>query len=141
MFDQVLDLVKQHLGNDPQVAAAIPAGQADAVHKEIASQVTNGLSQHANSQGGIGGLLSMLQGGLASNSPITSGIEGGLVGSLGSKFGLSPAISGVIAAALPGILQRLAQKTNDPNDQSITPDSFSKSLSGLGGNVLGGLFK
>ena len=140
MFDQILDLVKQHIGNNPQVASAIPADKADAVHHEIASQVTNGLATQAATQGGVGGLLSMLQGGLSSGSPVTSAIEGGLVSSLGSKFGLPPAATGAIAAALPGLLQRFAHKANDPNDTSITPDGIAKSLSGGGLGNLGGLF-
>lgn len=139
MFDQILDLVKQHLGNNPQVASAIPPGQADAVHNEIAHQVTNGLANQAASQGGVGGLLASLQGGLTSGSPVTSAIEGGLVSSLGSKFGLPPAATGAIAAALPGLLQRFAHKAADPNDPSVTPDSITKSLSNLGGG-LGSLF-
>ena len=141
MFDQILDLVKQHVGNNPQVASAIPAGQEDAVHNEIAHQVTHGLANQAANQGGAGGLLSMLQGGMSSGSPITSAIEGGLVGSLGSKFGLPPAATGAIAAALPGLLQKFAHKANDPNDSSITPDSITNSLSNLGGSGLGNLFK
>ena len=142
MFDQILDLVKQHMGSNPQVANAIPADKADAVHREIATQVQNGLAQGAATQGGVGGLLSMLQGGMASNSPVTSAIEGGLAGTLGSKFGLPPAVTGAIAAALPGLLQKFAHKANDPNDTSITPDSISKSLPNMGGlgGALGGLF-
>jgi uncharacterized protein YidB (DUF937 family) len=140
MFDQILDLVKQHLGNNPQVASAIPPGQADAVHNEIAHQVTNGLATQAATQGGVGGLLASLQSGMLSGSPVTNAIEGGLVSSLASKFGLPPAATGAIAAALPGLLQKFAHKATDPNDPSITTDSITKSLSGLGGGALGGLF-
>jgi hypothetical protein len=140
MFDQILDLVKQHIGGNSQVASTIPAGQEDAVHQEIAHQVTNGLASQAASQGGVDGLLSMLQGG-SSTSPITSAIEGGLVASLGSKFGLPPAATGAIAAALPGLLQKFAHKANDPNDARITPDSITGSLSGLARGGLGSLFK
>ena len=32
MLDQILDLVKEHLSNNPELAAAIPEGQEDAVH-------------------------------------------------------------------------------------------------------------
>jgi uncharacterized protein YgiM (DUF1202 family) len=39
MFDQILNLVKEHLANNPQVASAIPADQADEVHREIATHV------------------------------------------------------------------------------------------------------
>ena len=141
MFDQILDLVKQQVGSNPQVASAIPAGQDEAVHTEIAQQVTNGLASQATAQGGAGGLLSLLQGGLSSGSPVTNAIGGGLVSSLGSKFGLPPAATGAIAAALPGLLQKFAHKANDPNDPSITPDSITNSLSNLGGSGLGNLFK
>ncbi len=153
MFDQILDLVKQQVGSNPEVASAIPAGQEDAVHNEIAHHVTSGLASQASAQGGVGGLLSMLQGGGASGNPVTSAITGGLAGSLGSKFGLPPAATGAIAAALPGLLQKFSSKAADPNDSSITQDSISQALSnfgsgGLGGGLgsslggsLGGLFK
>ena len=144
MFDQILDLVKQHLGNNSQVSSAIPPGQENEVHKEIAGQITNGLANQASSQGGVGGLLSMLQGGISSGSPVVGAIEGGLASSLGSKFGLPPMVTGAIAAALPGILQKFAHKANDPNDSSITPASISQSISNNSGGILGnlgGLFK
>lgn len=142
MYDQILDLVKNQLGTDPQVAEAIPPGQTEAVHQEVAHQLTQGLASQSQMPGGIGGLLSMLQGGLTSGNPIGSAIEGSVVSSLGSKFGLSPAITGAIAAALPALLQKFAHKANDPNDNSISIDSITKSLSGLtgGGGGLGGLF-
>lgn len=139
MFDQILDLVKQHIGNNPQVASAIPPGQEEEVHKEIASQVTNGLATQAATQGGVGGLLSKLQSGVAAGGPVTSAIEGGLVSSLASKFGLPPMATGAIAAALPGILQKFAAKANDPNDPSVSPQSIQNSISHMGGG-LGNLF-
>ena len=143
MFDQILQMVKDHVGSNPQISSAIPAGQEDAVHQEIASQITNGLQNQAATQGGAGGLMSMLTGSMGSGSPLTSAIEGGLASSLGSKFGLPPMATGAIAAALPGLLQKFAHKVNDPNDSSITPDSLQSSLSGgsgsSGGGILGGL--
>src|SRR5689334_13499879 len=139
MFDQILQLVKEHMGNNPQISSAIPADQQDAVHNEIASHVTDGLKSQAATQGGAGGLLSMLQSGMASGSPVVNAIEGGLVGSLSSKFGLSPMVSGAIAAALPGLLQKFAHKANDPNDNSISKDSITKSLSGSSGGGIGSL--
>jgi len=51
MFDQILQLVKDHIGNNPQVASAIPADQREAVHNEIASHITNGLKSQAATQG------------------------------------------------------------------------------------------
>lgn len=140
MFDQIVDLVKQYIGNDPKISSSIPKDKEDGVHKEIASHIKNGLANHASSQGGVGGLLNSLKNGVSSGSPVTSAIEGGLVSTLASKFGLSPMITGAIAGALPGILQKFANKATDPNDNSITTDSISKSLSDKAGSVLGGLF-
>lgn len=141
MFDQILQLVKEHMGNKPQLSTTVPADKQDAVSNEIASHITNGLQNHAATQGGVGGLLSMLQGAISSGGPVTSAIEGGLISSLTSKFGLPPMATGAIAGALPGLLQKFAHKANDPNDNSITPDSITKSLSGKGiGGGLGNLF-
>lgn len=140
MFDQILDLVKQHIGGNPQISSALPGGQTDELHNEIASHITNGLASQASSQGGVGGLLSMLQGGGSSGNPVTSAIEGGLASSLGSKFGLSPMVTGAISSALPGLLQKFAHKAADPNDSSISADSITQSLSNSGGGMLGGLF-
>lgn len=138
MFDQILNLVKEQMGNHPQAASAIPADKADDVHKEIATHIDQGIKGHASAQGGVGGLLSSLTGGGGSGNPLTGAIEGGLVSSLGSKFGLPPAVTGAIAGALPGILQKFAQKANDPDDHSISADSITKGL-GSGGGMAGGL--
>jgi hypothetical protein len=129
MFEQILELVKDHIGNDPQIAQHIPPEQADAVHQAIAEHVTNTLQSQSQptenpatqspigaptglsglgglTQGGLGGLFSQFSYSLQSGSPLAAAIEGGLVGTLGSRFGLGPAATGAIAAALPGLLQR-----------------------------------
>jgi uncharacterized protein YidB (DUF937 family) len=137
MFDQILNVVKEQMASNPQAAAAIPADKADDVHKEVASQIEQGLKGQATGQGGIGGILAAFGGG-GSGSPVTGAIEGGLVSSLGSKFGLPPAVAGAVAAALPGILQKLASKATDPNDKSISLESITKSL-GAGGGLSGAL--
>jgi uncharacterized protein YidB (DUF937 family) len=118
MFDEILNAVKEHLGNNPQVANAIPADQADAIHNEIATHVTNALSGQGQSDatgssggGGLSGLLGKLESEVTSGSPIVNAIGGGLVSSLASKFGLGPAATGAIAASLPGLLQKFAPKT------------------------------
>jgi hypothetical protein len=139
MFDQILNVVKEQLGNNPQVANAIPADKKDAVHQEVASQITNNLQSHAGAMGGIGGLLSKFTGGVDSASPVTSAITGGLAASLASKFNLPPAVIGAISGAIPGLLQKFAGKATDPNDSSISLDSLTKSFSG-GTGGLGGMF-
>lgn len=84
------------MGYNPEVAKAIPAGQEDAVHREIATHINDGLQNQAPSQGGLGGMLSSLTQNLESGGGITSAIEGGLVSSLASKFGLPPMVTGAI---------------------------------------------
>jgi hypothetical protein len=131
MFDEIVKMVKDQIGGNPDVASALPPGKEEDVHKEIASHVNSGIKDEALAQGGVGGMLGSLASGLSSGSPITNAIQGGLVGSLGSKFGLPPAVTGAIAAALPGLLQKFAHKANDPNDDSITPEGIQNSLGGL----------
>ena len=135
MFDQILDLVKDHLGNNPEIASQIPDDKKEEVHKEVASQITSGIKDQAAQQGGLGGLLSSLQNSVAGGGTIPSAREGGIVGSLTSKLGLSPAISGAIAAAIPGILQKFVHKVNDPNDSSITKEGLGDTLSNITGSI------
>ena len=112
MFDQILALVKEHFSTNPQIAAAIPAGKEDEVHNEIATHVTNALTNHTPEAGGFGGLLSTFENSIAAGGPVVNAIEGGLLSSLSSKFGLSPSITGAISGALPGILQKFAANQN-----------------------------
>lgn len=139
MFDEIVNLVKHQLGNNPQVASAIPADKQQQVHEEVANQITHGLANQSAQHGGIGGVLSQLQNAATSASPVVNAIEGGVVSSLASKFGLPPMATGAIAAALPGLLQKMAHKANDPNDPSITPGGLSSMFSNIGGG-LGSLF-
>ena len=43
MFDQILQLVKEHMNNNPQIASNIPPEKQEAVNNEIATHVTNGI--------------------------------------------------------------------------------------------------
>ena len=112
MFDQILQLVKEHLDNNPQLTQSIPNEQADAIHREIATHINNGLQNQPAAPASASGLLSQFENSLNSGNLLTSSISGGLIGSLGSKFGLSPAITGAIAASLPGLLQRFTHRND-----------------------------
>ena len=127
MFDQILQLVKEHLSEDPQVAQAVPADKQDAVSKEIATQINDGL-QGEGSKGGVGGLLGGLASGLGSGNlagglgsgnlagALGSGnmlsglLEGGAISGLAAKLGLPAAATSAITAALPGLLQKVLEK-------------------------------
>jgi hypothetical protein len=121
MFDQILQQVKEHMGNNPEIAAAIPPEQAEAVHQEIATHINNGLQNQAATPGSSGGILNTIENSLGSGNLLTSGLVGGLIGSLGSKFGLSSAVTGAIAASMPGLLQRFTNKTNVPGNPANPP--------------------
>ena len=138
MFDKILDLVKEQLSSDSQVASTIPDNQKDAVYNEVATHLTSGLTNHDTLEGGVGGLLSMLQDTNTTGNPLTNAMQGGLLNTLASKFNLPPAAVGAIAGALPGLLQKFAHKAADPDDKSITPDDISNIISKKGG--LGDLF-
>jgi hypothetical protein len=101
-------------------------------------QDTTGLASKVPQQGGVGGLLSKLQGGISCNNPVSNAIEGGVVSSPGCKFGPPLAATGASVAALPALLQKFAHRANDPNDHSITTDDIIKSPGNIGG--LGNLF-
>ncbi len=120
MFNEILQLVKEHLGNSPEIANQIPDDKKDAVYNEISTHLHSGLKNDQSLPGGTGNILSMLENAVSSDNPLVHAIEGGIVGSLASKFGLSPAITGAVAGALPGLLQKYAHRAADPNDPGIT---------------------
>ncbi len=121
MFDQILQLVKEHMGNNPQVSGSIPAEQADEIHKEIATHINNGLQNQPETQGATGNILTQLENSLGSGNLVASAISGGLVGSLASKFGLPPLITGAIAASLPGLMQKFVNRNNEQVAPKTSP--------------------
>jgi hypothetical protein len=121
MFDQILQLVKEHMGNNPQVSGSIPAEQADEIHKEIATHINNGLQNQPETQGATGNILTQLENSLGSGNLVASAISGGLVGSLASKFGLPPLITGAIAASLPGLMQKFVNRNNEQAAPKTSP--------------------
>lgn len=122
MYEEILQLVKEHLTSDPQVAATIPAEKADDVHREIATQINTGV-QNPAALLGEGGIASLLSGGLGAGNPIVSNLVNNLV----SKCGLSPEAGNAITAALPGLLQKVLNH----------PSAGESPLGGLGGFAKG----
>ncbi len=115
MYDDILRLVKERFGNDPDVASAISPDKVDAVHEEIAMQITRALENQSTpdtqpqqkGKGGSKNITGKAENSVASGNVDASAIERGLVSSLKSKFGLPPSVTGAIAGALPGLLQEL----------------------------------
>lgn len=105
MFDKVLDLVKQHIANDPEISELVPPGQQEDVNREVASGVNEGVKDSFTS-GGIGGMLSSLTGG-AGGGDMSASIAKAVAERLHGKFGLSPEAIQKISSAIPGIIQKL----------------------------------
>ena len=122
MFEQILQEVKEKLGNNPAIAENIPPEHADAIHQEIAEHIHNSVQE--GTPEASGGILSQLENSLTSGNILTSAVTGGLIGSLGRRFGLSSAVTGAIAASLPGLIQKFTNKnTNSSVSQPAIPGS------------------
>lgn len=116
----------------------VPNEHNEGVMGEVMQGLLGGLTNQANSQGGLGSILGMLTGGGNSNqggnlmsNPLVAGIAQNIIGSIMSKFGLSNgAASGVVANMLPSVLGGLISKSNDPADSSVDTGSIMNVLSG-----------
>ena len=137
MLEVLQGLIQQHgqgaVINNPQV----PNEHNEGVMNEVMQGLMGGLSNQANSQGGLGSLLGLLGGGAGNSgsmmsNPIVGNIAQSVVGNLMEKFGLSnSAAAGVVTSMLPSVLGGLINKTNDPDDNSID-------MGGLMGAITGG---
>lgn len=110
MFDQILQEVKQHLAQDPNVASKIPPEHAEEVHREVAQGVTDGLKEQATG-GGLGGMVSSLTGGGGGGGAdsLIPKVTKAVADRLNGKFGLSPQVVQSISGAIPGILQKFTK--------------------------------
>ncbi|MBO9619566.1 MAG: hypothetical protein J7539_11075 [Niabella sp.] len=112
MFDEILNAVKSQLADHPDIAGNVTPEQADAIHNEIANHINDTAAAADQSSGG--GILDTLKNAIGGGGTVTSAIEGGLINSLTTKFGLPPAVTGAISAALPGLLQKFANRGEQP---------------------------
>jgi hypothetical protein len=137
MLEVLQGLIQQHgqgaVINNPEV----PNEHNEGVMSEVMQGLMGGLSNQANSQGGLGSLLGLLGGGAGTSggslmsNPIVGSIAQSVISNLMGKFGLSnSAASGVVGSMLPSVLGGLISKTNDPNDSSIDAGGIMNVLSG-----------
>jgi len=126
MYEEILQLVKEHLTNDPGVSATVPAEKADSVHEEVAQQINTGI-QNPASLLGEGGITSLLSGGMGANNPIVSNLVNNLV----VKCGLSPEAGGAITAALPSLLQKVVSHGSGGDSPFGGLGGLAKGLGGL----------
>lgn len=143
MFENLLNLVKEHAGDAIINNPVIPNEHNNAAISETTNGIVSALKSEA-AGGNLQGILSMFQGGNAANSPVAKAISSNVAGNLMNKFGIDSSQAGnIVQTMLPGVLNSLVNKTNDTSDSSFNlQDIISKvggNAGGLGG-MIGNLF-
>lgn len=142
MFEQLLDLVKQHgsaaITNNPDV----PNDQNEAVAQTATTSIMDTLKNMV-SGGGLSSITNLFHsqssGRDVSDHPVTQNVSSDLVTNLMNKFGFSSdKASGIANSLVPTIMNKLTGKANDPNDSSFSLQGIISSLTGGGGAAGGG---
>ena len=136
MFDNLLNLVKQHSGDAIINNNAIPNEKNDeAIHSTTTSIVDTLKSQVSGSN--LNSIMDMFKGGNTTN--VSNTLNTNVSGDLMKKFNLDQTTATNIASSLlPNVMDSFVKKTNDPNDNSFDLQEIMKSLGGNNG-MLGGL--
>ncbi len=141
MLDQLLKIVKENAGDVIVSNPAIPDHRNEEAIQTAAKAMLTNLKGMA-SQGDLNNILNMLNGkGDASGSPLINNLSSGVAGELMKKFGINSAdAAAIVNKLIPVVMQKLGNKANDPNDNSINLDAIVGALSGKsGGGLLGTL--
>ena len=144
MLDNLTNLVRQFAGDAIINNPAIPNEKNEEVIADASGSIMDGL-KNAISGGNLDSLAGLFNSGgaTAANSAVSQNIQTGFVQNLMKKFGLDQGKAGSIAAGLiPMVLEKLVQKTNDPNDKSFDLPGIISNLTGSGGIIdkLKGIF-
>lgn len=134
MFENLLNLVKEHAGNAIINNPAIPNERNDEAVHEASNSIFTTLKD-AIAGGNINEVTNLFNGGNPASSSLTQGIQGNFIQTLMSKFGMNQSQATSTAGGLiPNVLEKLVHKTNDPNDNSFNIQGILGSLtSGAGG--------
>lgn len=132
MLENLLDLIKKNAGSAIINNPAIPNERNEEAIETVGNSITSGL-QNLLGGGGMKDILKLFggQGGDVNSNPVVQTISGNVVQDLMKKFNLDQGAASNIAGKLvPGVLQNLVSKTNDPNDKSFDIQGIFNSLSG-----------
>ena len=143
MLEQLLNMVKEQAGTAIIQNPDIPNERNDEAVADVTNNIAGGLQQ-ALAGGQFNDVLRLLggRGGDLQTNPLANQLSGNAVESLMNNFNLNQGQAGnVVNSLLPGVLQKLISKTNDPSDNSIDLQSIFSSLTGgkTGGLDLQGL--
>ncbi len=134
MIEELFKLVQQESHTDIINNPAIPNEQNNQAVGLATESIFGGL-QGALANGGLRDVLGMFgdKANVDPSHPVVSGITDNFVGGLMKKLGLdSGAATGIAASLIPGILGKLVNKTNDPNDSSFNINNIIGALTGGG---------
>jgi uncharacterized protein YidB (DUF937 family) len=144
MFDNLLNLVKEHAGDAIIKNPAIPNEKNEEAINATTNSIVNSLKSQVSS-GNLNGLMDMFKGGNVNASSISSTVNANVVNDLMKKFNIDQnAASGIASNLLPKVMENFVKKTNDPNDSSFDLQSIVSNLGGgTGGimNTIKGFFK
>ena len=131
MLENLFNLVKQQAGDAIINNPAIPNQHNEAVVQEAGNSVVDSL-KNALSGGQINEVLGMFANGQANASaPVVQQATGNFMERLQSKFGLnSSQAAGIAQSLIPNVMNQLAQKTANPNDNSFDVQQLFNQLSG-----------
>lgn len=147
LVDQLIKIVKENAGEAIINNPAIPNERNNEAIQAAAQSLLKNLQGEAKG-GNLNAILDIFKGGgAASSSPVVNNLSSGVAGELMKKFGLdSAAARAIVNQLIPVVMDKLKNKTNDPNDKSIDLDGIIGALSGkksggLLGTLAGLLFK
>lgn len=137
MLDNLINLVKEHAGDAIINNPAIPNEKND----EAIQSAAGGIMEHLKgltSGGGLDAITGLFnQGGNNSSHPEISNISNAVAGGLMEKFGLdNNQAAGIAQQLIPTVMNKLINKTNDPNDSSFDLNGIVGSLTNGGATGL-----
>lgn len=134
MLEELLNLVKQSSQEAVVDNPEIPNEHNAAVMEEAGSSVVSTL-QNMMASGQASQVMSLFGNNAqdVDNNPVTQNISGNFINNITQKLGISPKVaSGIAAAVIPMILNKLVKKTNDPSDSSFNIQDIFNKLSNNG---------
>lgn len=130
MLNQIIDLVRKHAGEGIINNPAIPNEKNEAAIQAASGSINNGLGRMLAS-GNLKDILRMFAGAGGGSSLLTQTISGDFMKKLMTQFGLNQQqASQVSGQVIPGTLNEMVRKTNDPTDKSFNIQDIFNNISG-----------
>lgn len=144
MMNDILDLIKNTVGNSINTTKEVPEEKKAATVDTMANALTDGLKSNFTLDNilNIKDLFSKKAS--VEKNPITNNITETVASSLMQKIGLSPQVANMLSSTVvPLVMKALSGKVNDPNAKGFDIESLIGMFGGSGGagSILGSLGK